>query len=115
MMEWLANLSVRWVLVAIGLLVATRAALLHGSRARALAAVGEFLESATIAVVVVFLVIRPHFLQAYYIPSESMRPTLKEGDRVLVNKWIYRLTSPRRGEIVVFRPPEDKVPEPRDY
>ncbi|MGZ4683848.1 MAG: signal peptidase I, partial [Acidimicrobiales bacterium] len=46
-------------------------------------------------------------LQAFSIPSESMLPTLHKGDRVLVNKWSYRLHDVNRGDVVVFtRPPE---------
>lgn len=35
--------------------------------------------------VMVFLVVRPFFLQAFYMPSESMKPTLQVNDRLLVN------------------------------
>lgn len=43
--------------------------------------------------------------EARYIPSRSMVPTLAVGDRVVVEKLSYWLTPPRRGDIVVFRPP----------
>jgi signal peptidase I len=43
--------------------------------------------------------------QAFYIPSESMVPTLRVGDRVLVSRLSYRLHDPRRGDIVVFTSP----------
>ena len=49
------------------------------------------------------LLLRTFLVAAFYIPSESMVPTLEIGDRVLVNKIIYDLREPRRGEIVVFR------------
>ncbi len=49
------------------------------------------------------LVIRTFFLQAFFIPSGSMEQTLRVQDRVLVNKLIYHLRAPRRGEVVVFR------------
>ena len=55
-----------------------------------------------IAFVLVFGFVRPFVLEAFRIPSESMVPTLEVGDRVLANKFIYRLTEPERGEIVVF-------------
>src|SRR4051794_9425811 len=46
-------------------------------------------------------------VQAFRIPSESMLPLLEKGDRVLVNKWSYRLHDVNRGDVVVFsRPPE---------
>lgn len=115
-MEWLANLTVKWVLVAVGVLLLARAALIRAGRHSLNAqAAREFVDSALIAVVVVFLVIRPYLFQAYFIPSESMRPTLWESDRILVNKLVFRFSDPKRGEILVFRPPEDRVPEQKDY
>ena len=43
--------------------------------------------------------------EARFIPSGSMLPTLKVGDRVLIEKISYHARQPRRGDIVVFRPP----------
>ena|SRR5438128_1439412 len=54
---------------------------------------------------VLALLIKSFLIQAFYIPSESMVPTLKVGDRVLVNKLTYRFHSPGRGDIVVFQDP----------
>jgi signal peptidase I len=54
---------------------------------------------------VLALLIKSFLIQAFYIPSESMVPTLKVGDRVLVNKLTYRFHSPGRGDIVVFEDP----------
>ncbi|MBA3551661.1 MAG: signal peptidase I [Actinobacteria bacterium] len=51
------------------------------------------------------LVIKTFVFQAFYIPSESMLPTLEVGDRVLVNKVGYRFHPPRRGDIIVFEDP----------
>ena len=51
---------------------------------------------------VVALLIKTFLLQAFYIPSASMEPTLVEGDRVLVEKVSYRLGGPQRGDVVVF-------------
>jgi signal peptidase I len=48
------------------------------------------------------LLIKTFVLQAFFIPSASMEPTLVEGDRVLVEKMSYRFTEPKRGEVVVF-------------
>ena len=53
------------------------------------------------------LVIRTFIMAPFKIPSGSMHPTLLEGDRILVNKFIYRFQPPRRGDIIVFRYPED--------
>jgi signal peptidase I len=63
----------------------------------------------------VALVIKALLIQAFYIPSESMVPTLKVGDRVLVNKTSYHLHKVHRGDIVVFkRPPGEDDPRIRD-
>jgi signal peptidase I len=51
---------------------------------------------------VVALVIKTFLIQAFYIPSGSMEPTLAVGDRVLVNKLSYRLHDVNRGDLVVF-------------
>ncbi|HUP69353.1 MAG TPA: signal peptidase I [Acidimicrobiales bacterium] len=54
------------------------------------------------------LVIKTFLFQAFYIPSESMLPTLEKQDRVLVNKLSYRLHDVNRGDLVVFeRPPNE--------
>jgi len=114
-MEWLANVSIKWVLVWIGALLLLRALLLRGRGWSFSGAVREFVEAALVAVVTVFLLVRPFLVQAYFIPSESMHSTLLESDRLLVNKILYRLRPPHRKEIVVFRPPEERVPEMKDY
>jgi signal peptidase I len=52
------------------------------------------------------LLIRAFLLASFFIPSVSMVPTLKVGDRVLVNKLSYRLHDLHRQDVVVFeRPP----------
>jgi len=50
-------------------------------------------------------VVKALFVQAFYIPSGSMEPTLVPGDRVLVNKIPYYLHGPARGDVVVFEDP----------
>jgi signal peptidase I len=57
------------------------------------------------------VLIRSFLVQAFYIPSGSMEDTLQVGDRVLVNKVIYDLRSPHRGEVIVFKGPDNWVPE----
>jgi len=54
---------------------------------------------------VVAIVIKTFLFQAFYIPSPSMEPTLKVGDRVLVNKLSYKLHDVNRADIVVFERP----------
>src|SRR5215213_7346678 len=62
----------------------------------------EFVIILTVAFALVFGFVRPFVLEAFYIPTKSMVPTLEVGDRVFVNKFIYRFTEPERGDIVVF-------------
>jgi signal peptidase I len=57
------------------------------------------------------VLIRTFLLQAFYIPSGSMEDTLLIGDRVVVNKVVYDVRDPRRGEVVVFKGPANWVPE----
>ncbi len=55
-----------------------------------------------VGVALVFGVVKPFVVEPFYIPSESMVPTLEVGDRVLANKFVYRFEAPARGDIVVF-------------
>lgn len=48
------------------------------------------------------LLLKTFLVQAFFIPSRSMVPTLFVGDRVLVDKVVYEMRDPRRGEIIVF-------------
>lgn len=60
-----------------------------------------------IAVVVAF-VVRTFVAQTYFIPSTSMYPTLKDGERIVVDKLAYDFHAIHRGDIVVFkRPPAE--------
>lgn len=59
-----------------------------------------------VVAVAVSVVLQNHVVQAFYIPSGSMRPTLVEGDRVLVSKLAYSDTLPDRGDVVVFGDPQ---------
>ncbi len=128
--ELLANLSIQTIVGLALILTIMRFLLLRiksvsaegkqeinpGARAMA-----EILESLIIAGVLVFLIIRPFFLQAFFIPSESMEPTLMGHnadsrdlsgghsdsihDHIFVNKLIYRLTEPKHDDIIVFKAP----------
>lgn len=69
-------------------------------------ALREWLEAIPVAILAALL-IRGFVIEAFKIPSGSMIPTLEIGDRIFVNKFIYRFREPRRGEIVVFKYPED--------
>ncbi len=57
---------------------------------------------------VLAVVIKALFVQAFYIPSESMEPGLVENDRILVQKPSYWFGgTPQRGDVVVFKDPGD--------
>jgi len=78
----------------------------------------ENIEAILVAIVLA-LFIRTFVIQAFKIPSGSMKQTLLVGDHILVNKFIYGvkipflqttiipITNPKRGDIVVFKFPED--------
>lgn len=66
----------------------------------------EWLKTLVITVGVA-LAVRAVVVEAFVVPSGSMRPTIVEGDHVLGTKFHYWLWPPRRGEVVVFRPPEE--------
>jgi signal peptidase I len=68
-----------------------------------------------VASLAVALVVRAFLIQAFYIPSESMLPTLHKDDRVLVNKLSYRLHDVHRGDVIVFEaPPGTSTSEVKD-
>ena len=78
----------------------------------------EYLE-AIVTALILALIIRAYVVQAFKIPSGSMIPTLLVGDHILVNKFIYGtkipftdkriliFRKPSRGDIIVFKYPED--------
>lgn len=101
------NLDNPWKIVAlVALLVLLRIVWGAWKQAPSRKAALELLDSGLIAFTLVFLLIRPFVVQAFYIPSGSMEPTLLKGDRILVNRFVYRLNSPERGDIIVFDAPK---------
>ncbi len=59
------------------------------------------------------LIIKTFFVQAFYIPSSSMRPGLVVNDRILVQKPSYWFGGePQRGDVVVFKDPGGWLPNP---
>jgi len=76
---------------------------------------GSFLREIPILVLialVIAILVKTFLVQAFYIPSGSMEPTLQVGDRVLVSKLTYRFGDIHRGDVIVFQNPDSqKVPE----
>ncbi len=66
------------------------------------------------AALLIALLIKTFLFQAFYIPSDSMVPTLKTNDRVIVNKLSYRLHPVHRGDVIVFKSPKDDNGQPID-
>ncbi len=72
--------------------------------ARAASALQEYLDAFIVAGLIALFLIT-FVIRTFYIPSGSMVPTLQRGDVVLVNEIAYRFSTPRRGDVVVFKPP----------
>jgi signal peptidase I len=53
----------------------------------------------------VAVIIKTFLVQPFYVPSESMLPTIVVNDRVMISKLNYRFADPQRGDIVVFISP----------
>jgi signal peptidase I len=133
--EILANLTIGMVvLIAVGL-TAVRIFLLYSSAGPRLnerveipgwaRSAAEIVESLIIAGVLVFLIIRPFFVQAFFIPSASMENTLlghdagtpddmtnhtyedTVHDHIFVNKLVYRYSKPKFTDIIVFKAPKE--------
>jgi len=80
------------------------------------AAIGVCAACLVVVVIATFGIVRPFEVEAYYMPSPSMTPTIHINDRFLVNKCWFRLHEPKRNDIVVFSVPENAlqyIPEAR--
>jgi signal peptidase I len=67
----------------------------------------EVVEVAVIAIAAVFL-IRAFLVQPFVVSGDSMVPTFKNSDYLLVDELTYHLRAPERGEVIVFRYPKDE-------
>ncbi len=106
LMERLANLSLPTVVITVLVLLGIRFALgKHPNKV--VRGIAETAESLAIAMALVFLLIKPFIVQSFYIPSDSMMPTLRQRDHLMVNKFLFRFREPKPGEIIVFRAPAE--------
>ncbi len=71
-------------------------------------AVYETIET-IVFVVVMVIIIRFFVIEIRWIPSGSMKPTLKEGDRIVVERFSRFFSGPQRGDIMVFYPPSTEL------
>ena len=70
--------------------------------------VREIIET-IVFVVVMVIIIRFFIGEIRWIPSASMHPTLIEGDRIVVERYSRFYSTPKRGDIMVFYPPFEKL------
>ncbi len=92
--------------------------IIPGAKSKRKSVIREYAEAIVIAVILA-LFIRTFVVQAFKIPSGSMKPTLLVGDHILVNKFIYgvkipftdkvlvKISKPERGDVIVFKYPLD--------
>lgn len=76
------------------------------TRGRVLRAAWEFLHDLSVAVLFCFFLIA-FVAQAFRVQGTSMEPLLLDGERIVVNKFIYRFQPIERGDVVVFWYPRD--------
>lgn len=129
-MDWLADAPMHWVLLAVFILGGTLLFLraYPGRKSPSAIAVADNVQVLLTVIVGVFLIIRPLLFQAFYIPSGSMEPTLLgpqgsegariakgAGDRLIVDKLVYRVSDPHRNDIAVFKAPKAANPEEKDF
>jgi len=67
-------------------------------------ALRETVETVLVALILALL-IRTFVVEPFWVNGVSMEPTLVNGERLLVNKFLFRFTGLRTGDIVVFKPP----------
>lgn len=108
--DQIANISPLYVVLIVLALTLLRVALARAKQPWA-HAISETCDTINFVLILAFLLVRPFLAQAFYIPSASMRQTLLEGDRLIVDKLSYRLREPERREIVVFNAPKDATLE----
>lgn len=77
------------------------------SRQEALAFVWETLKVIVISLAII-VPIRYFLVQPFFVKGASMEPTFEDGNYILIDEISYRFNEPKRGDIVVFRFPQDK-------
>ncbi len=110
--DQLANIDPVFIVAVVVALTLIRAALakIKDPWART---ISETCDTVNFVLILAFLLIRPFVAQAFFIPSESMESTLLVKDRLIVDKFSYRLHEPKREDVVVFEAPltaSDGVP-----
>ncbi|MBR4642995.1 MAG: signal peptidase I [Selenomonadaceae bacterium] len=60
-----------------------------------------------VSAIAVALLIRTFIVELYVVDGPSMQPTLQDGERLVVNKFIYHWRDPIKSEVIIFRYPRD--------
>ncbi len=72
-----------------------------------LIAIWETIQVAVIALIVV-LIVRNFLIQPFFVQGSSMVPNFNDGDYLIIDELTYRFREPERGEVVVFRFPQNR-------
>jgi len=102
--DQLANVSPLWVVAIVLALTLVRYAL-SKSKDNWARTICETCDTVNFVLILAFLLIRPFVAQAFYIPSASMQNTLLIKDRLIVNKFSYRIHEPNIHDVIVFEAP----------
>ena len=66
----------------------------------------DLLESIVVALAI-FVVVYLFFYQPHQVKGASMEPNFHDGEYILTNKFEYRFGEPHRGDVIVFRSPQN--------
>jgi len=66
----------------------------------------EFLQVVLISLIII-IPIRYYVIQPFFVKGASMEPTFQDGDYLIVDELSYHFRSPKRGEVIVFRYPQN--------
>jgi signal peptidase I len=71
-----------------------------------------FIGTGNILIIIgIVVLIRTFFVSPFSVVGSSMANNLADGDLILVDKMSYRLSEPKRGDVIVFHPPTDELNE----
>ncbi len=70
-------------------------------------ALGEFIKVIVISLAII-LPIRYFLVQPFYVKGASMEPTVLDHEYLIIDELTYRFRNATRGEVIVFRPPQDQ-------
>jgi signal peptidase I len=109
--DQLANINPLWIVGIVTLFTIVRITLARAQQQPWARTVSETCDTINFVLILAFLLVRPFVAQAFYIPSESMENTLLRHDRLIVDKFSYRLHDPARRDVMVFNAPPEATDE----